>query len=758
MYRIVWLFTLLILINPLNCLPSEKSKPINNKCPSNGKEWDKLVNEMKGMKDISDFSKKNYSSSSEEFIKYIKKCVQSSPKKYRKNCLQEVYLFSTNVVNSQKGEVDKEDDNKDNKKQKFLDPNATGDSGFELNKDILGLDTFPKAMKNRETIEALSSTDRNEVEKAMRSLEKKIADELRKNKVKAPKVTVTHFNPRDLTAGGGFDGNEDGRIAIQYDDGRCIKTYLLSAQSLKKRQETTSDLSAQSTETVDKVPTKTTSDLSAQSLKKPPETTSDLSAQSTETEYIPPTKTTSLLASCYRTKEGAAISPSKVILHDYGRRGDGKITAHYDRTNKRVKPNCLSCHSTPAILLKPKEASDPERIKRINENLSKINQEPTRWAKLSKNGIDNTITPDTDLVNINYPAGLLKDPKDREDLFSKCITSPDLKKNESYKEALNKAMKCTRCHNGRKYPGNFLIDGNEAAEVSIKEIKENKENKENKEIKDPKIPGEKARHQMPPDINEILSGIGIANPKSSDAKTFRDNLFKCLNDELSSVAYDILNNAPSCSYFDEKEGFYESPVKPCNKLLSNLKVVDEADRWKTILSRWEGYFEINDIHAINRPPNYKIKCSNNPDIPFIRPIETTPGCDGGCRPFKVDMMFDKKGNFIGLRPPKTKVNFRPTRYGHEYISDKEFQEISDFVVEEINKEYKNQTPSAYNKPEYVVDGLTGATRVGQRGAPRGAAYTTQAIFKYVKSSINEIRGNQKLKEFCDDHRKRDNWY
>ena len=61
--------------------------------------------------------------------------------------------------------------------------------------------------------------------------------------------------------------------------------------------------------------------------------------------------------------------------------------------------------------------------------------------------------------------------------------------------------------------------------------------------------------------------------------------------------------------------------------------------------------------------------------------------------------------------------------------------------------------TAYNKKEYVVDGLTGATRIGQRDAPRGAAYTTQAIYKYVKSSIDQIKGNKKLARYCRKQRK-----
>ena len=103
-------------------------------------------------------------------------------------------------------------------------------------------------------------------------------------------------------------------------------------------------------------------------------------------------------------------------------------------------------------------------------------------------------------------------------------------------------------------------------------------------------------------------------------------------------------------------------------------------------------------------------------------------------------MFDRNGNFAGIKVQDPGPNSeRPTRYGHGEISDSEFQKMSEMIAAEINKEFKEGVPSANNKKEYVVDGLTGATRIAQREVtPIGAAYTTQAIFKYAKNSISQI--------------------
>ena len=665
-------------------------------CPKNGKEWDSL--KVHVANNIDDLKK-------DEYKKELIDCVEKADVKYQKNCLQNLYFLSQPF----------EYENNAGR----LYNNVGREKWFGENKDLIGLETIPDAIKSADFFNKIK--DPNISINILNEIAQDLAQGLPENKRNSVLVTRYQVDPKSDDASE-LDDQPSGRIVIHYDDGYCRKTYTISSK-IKPEEENGSSYA--------------------------------------------------VLAVCYKEKNDRVINPPEALLHRYGLENsdnqeptvlvetqDGQNDVH---GNTAI--NCINCHIYPGILFRPdgeSEVNDQRVINQINEINNHIvsDNKISVWRPPKDSSSKNPIVNGANQSQFYPSTGMNLSVNQREEVFSNCLNNDCgpgdqacVEEFNNSKIKLNEAMKCASCHNGVQENiipiyarDKWILD------ISVKSSNPN-------------------HHPMPPE--KVLEDLNI--PKAN-RKKFREKLLRCLKTEMRSSAgkSEMLMQskpcssnsnercptfAPSCEHYDlaleELEILDDSFV--CNSDLININIDEKVK----VFEDMSGQFRIDDPFNKDGPTNDYLSCTPNENIPYVRNIRVVPSCSGTCGLYEVDLYFDKDGNFKGMKTCDLNCPRRPEKYGGELMTDSELQKTSEFVLQQLKKEKEQNIPSSMNWENDVVDGLTGATYLGSRGAVKGAAYTTQSIFQYVKHTIKEIKKELKnknplkrnLKKTCDKYRK-----
>lgn len=119
---------------------------------------------------------------------------------------------------------------------------------------------------------------------------------------------------------------------------------------------------------------------------------------------------------------------------------------------------------------------------------------------------------------------------------------------------------------------------------------------------------------------------------------------------------------------------------------------------------------------------------NSTLLGYIRPIETTTGCNSACLPISYMSFYSPKGEYLELKsiPGLTKINHTPFTG-------------SDYAKLGLLLAMAPKTLDGVENPRDMTDALSGATlKKYQNSVVEGAAYSTLRIHLYNQLTIKQI--------------------